>query len=867
MQIILSHNRADFNALASMVLAGYLYPEARMFLVGKPAPKVRDFIAAYKNKLNVFSDEDYKNESVSLVILTGVREPYHLGKFADLVNQPFISVHVYDNHKATHQSVAGDLEVIEEQGTTVTVLLKEIFKKDIKLSSFAATLCLLGIYEETGSLTYSGTTWEDIYMASQLVRLGGKLEMASQLDRYNLNALQRGLIEKLLRSPEGFTLAGRRCLLVSAEVDEHIDDLSAVADRVMELENPEALFCLINMENRSYVIGRSVPGGVDVYSVIRELGGVGHATSAFACVKHRPLPELTEEIKNIGEARVPKMMTARDLMSTPVECLDIDPLTSVEEAALKMQKIGHSCVCVKCDSELIGMLMRGDIDKAMGHGLNGEPAITYVHTDFISVDPRSDIKEIRRLLVENDIDRLPVLDKGELVGIVSQSDILRALNSQSLDVGLSYSSLVPVEFVRLNIDVMTLLKKCGEAGAELGLSVYAVGGFVRDLLLHINNNDIDLVVEGSGGVYAKALSAVLGGTCRLHEEFGTAQICLPDGLKLDVVTARTETYTRPAALPDVKGSTLKQDLFRRDFSINAMALRLEPDHFGELIDFFGARTDLEKGVVRILHNLSFIDDPTRIFRAIKFEQRYGFHMDSNTLHLLQSAVNMGLIKMVSFERLGSEIWQILKEPYPRNSLMRMNELQVLRAMDPRLELNDEVLKYLENAEILMREYRDLVQNGDLNQCIMYLNILLSNLLPAQSVKAFVRQYALFPGCLARFLLIDAEKKAEILEVLSDPDTPNSVLVKLLGRFSTEGVVCLASHSDKPAVFDNVSYYLRSLRFVTSPLSGNDLIKMGYRPGPEFKRILSWLLDEYLDGNIQNRRQAEEAVLKAYPLSE
>ena len=866
MQIILSHNRADFNALASMVLAKYLYPEAKMFLVGKPTPKVRDFIVAYKNKLSIFSDEDYKNESVNLVILTGVREPYHLGKFADLVNQPFISVHVYDNHKATHQSVAGDLEVIDEQGTTVTVLLKELFKKNIVLSPFEATLCLLGIYEETGSLTYSGTTWEDIYMASQLVRMGGRLEEVSTLEQYSLNALQRGIIEKLLNAPQYFNLAGRRCLLTEAEASEHIDDLSAVADRIMELESPEALFCLINMENRSYVIARSVPGGVDVYSIIRELGGVGHSTSAFACVKHRPLEELAEEIKNIGETRVPKLLTARDLMSTPVECLEISRETSVEEASLKMQKIGHSAVCVKCASELVGMLMRSDIDKAMGHGLNGEPVLTYVNTDFISIDPRSSVKEIRRLLVENDIDRLPVLDKGELVGIVSQGDILRALNSQSLADSLNYSSLVPVEFVRLNIDVMTLLKKCGEVGAELGVSVYAVGGFVRDLLLHINNNDIDLVAEGNGVAYAKALSSVLGGVCKLHEEFGTAQLSLPDGLKLDVVTARTETYTRPAALPDVKGSTLKQDLYRRDFSINAMALRLDPDHFGELIDFFGARTDLEKGVVRILHNLSFIDDPTRIFRAIKFEQRYGFHMDINTLHLLQSAVNMGLIKMVSFERLGSEIWQILKEPYPRNSLMRMNELQVLRAMDPRLELSGEVLKILENAEILMREYRDLALSGELNQCIMYLNVLLLNLLPAKAIKTFVSQYALFPGCFNKFLLIGPEKKAEILEVLSDPDAPNSLLVKLLSSFSTEGVICLAAHSDKSAVYDNISYYLRSLRFVTSPLSGNDLIKLGYRPGPGFKKMLAWLLDEFLDGNIQNRQEAEAAVLRSYPLN-
>lgn len=868
MQVILTYPRIDFNALASVVLAGHLYPEAKIIIAGKTNPKVRDFIEVRKEQLpELLLDSDFKNEPVDLVVLVGVREPYRLGRFADYVTQPYIPVHIYDNHKATHQSILGDLEMVEEQGCTVTVLLKKIQEKGIELSEFEATLCLLALYEETGAFTYAGTTWEDIAAASAMVRSGGRLDaIVSVLSRRRFSEVQRSLISDLTASSITRNISGRQCLFMKAETDGHTDDLSVVADRIMELESCEVLFCAVNMGRRSYITARSQPGTLDVCAIVRELGGSGHSTSAFACVKQRSLDSLVEEIVSIAEARAPKVLTAAELMTSPVDSLELTKDLSVEEAAVKLRSMGHSAVCVCKEGCFFGMLSRADIDKAMDHGLGKIPVDTYVSSGAAALQLSTPVEEIRRILTEAPLGCAPVLDGKKLKGIVSRIDILRAMNFSTLsETSDNSGSFVPVEFVRLNSETLTLLKRCGEVGHAAGLKIFAVGGFVRDMLLHIASNDIDLVVEGNGMEFARILAAELGGTFKTHEAFGTAVVSLPDGLKLDVVTARTETYTRPAALPDVQGSTLKQDLYRRDFSINAMALQLDPESFGQLIDFFGARADLEKGVVRILHNLSFVDDPTRMFRAIKFEQRYGFHMDSNTEHLLKSAVGMGLVKMVTPERLGSEIWQIMQEPSPHSSIVRMDELQVLQALDSRLELDQEVRGHLENGEILAKEYADIIKSSNFSLGMYYLNILLLDTLPGEDIKAFVKKYALFPAISGRMLIVSKEKLAGLLNILADSAGDKFSIYKALSGLSDEAVLCLAAHSDNPKVREAVSIYERSLRSVEAPLRGSDLVKLGYRPGPDFSSILKWVLKEYLQERIADADGARAAVLENFPL--
>lgn len=247
---------------------------------------------------------------------------------------------------------------------------------------------------------------------------------------------------------------------------------------------------------------------------------------------------------------------------------------------------------------------------------------------------------------------------------------------------------------RLSLDILNLLRDAGVCAEEMGFEAYAVGGLVRDLFLRRDNLDIDVVIEGDGIAFASRFSVEHGARLLTYEKFGTANIVLPDGFKLDVATARTETYERPAALPLVRPGSIKDDMFRRDFSINTLAVGLNPGRFGDLLDFFHARDDIRKKLVRVLHDRSFIDDPTRIFRAARFEKRFGFKMDDTTEKLIRDAVSAGFIERLSGYRISSELRVILKEEDPLPPVRRLDELGVLSAVAGRGEKHKEVKKLL-----------------------------------------------------------------------------------------------------------------------------------------------------------------------------
>ena len=199
------------------------------------------------------------------------------------------------------------------------------------------------------------------------------------------------------------------------------------------------------------------------------------------------------------------------------------------------------------------------------------------------------------------------------------------------------------------------------AASEGVEGVYLVGGTVRDILLGEQSFDVDIAVEGDAIALARRIARELGGRTREHEKFGTAVVVYGDGQRVDVVTARTEFYDAPAALPAVEHASIREDLYRRDFTVNAMAASLKAEDFGRLVDPFGGRGDLAAETVRVLHNLSFIEDPTRIFRAIRYENRYGFRMDEHTARLARSCVEMGLVGDLSSARLRDELTALLEE--------------------------------------------------------------------------------------------------------------------------------------------------------------------------------------------------------------
>ena len=232
--------------------------------------------------------------------------------------------------------------------------------------------------------------------------------------------------------------------------------------------------------------------------------------------------------------------------------------------------------------------------------------------------------------------------------------------------------------MKLSAPFFSLLQTTGELAERRRVRVYAVGGFVRDLLLGIPNLDLDMAVEGNGIRFAKTLTQRFKAHVTLHERFGTATVTFADGHTFDVATARTESYASPAALPTVRPSSLREDLCRRDFTINTLAIRLNAPHFGELLDLHRGLQDLKDKTIRVLHGLSFIDDPTRVFRAIRYEQRLGFQLDRNTAVLMTEAVKMGLVHRLSPSRLSAELLHVLSEREPVRMIARLADFNLLQ---------------------------------------------------------------------------------------------------------------------------------------------------------------------------------------------
>ncbi len=402
-------------------------------------------------------------------------------------------------------------------------------------------------------------------------------------------------------------------------------------------------------------------------------------------------------------------------------------------------------------------------------------------------------------------------------------------------------SLVPLE-------KQTLLSGIAEQSASLGFACYLVGGFVRDLLLRSPVNDLDVIVEGDAIQLGKALVKRHGGKLTPHAPFHTAIWQLPDSDEtLDLITARSETYQAPGALPNVTPSTIADDLRRRDFTINAMALRVDGAHFGELLDPLNGQADLERGVIRVLHPRSFVDDPTRILRAIRYEGRYGFNIEPATLQLI-NAESLGVLSSLSGERLRHELDLILEEDTPAPMLSRADALGVLKAIHPALPRFDPRL-----ADLLDR-FPDEILNIPYDRLSLGYLLWLMNL-PEDAIASLSCRLD-FTSALGEMLAGASGLKAKMPALTGSKP---SVWTFTLDKFPPLAVYAVQLVSDEQALLD----YLSTWRYTKSTINGDTLKSMGLPPGPQYQKILSRLRAAWLDGEVSN--EEEEKKLLEYLL--
>jgi tRNA nucleotidyltransferase (CCA-adding enzyme) len=416
---------------------------------------------------------------------------------------------------------------------------------------------------------------------------------------------------------------------------------------------------------------------------------------------------------------------------------------------------------------------------------------------------------------------------------------------------------------RLPSSIVRLLRRFGRLADEEGVGLYLVGGVVRDLLLKGNNFDLDLAVEGDAISFARLVADRYDAGLALFERFATARLALPNGLKVDIASTRRESYADPAALPDVQTASLDEDLFRRDFTINAMAIQLNSANWGQLRDPYGGQQDLKARTLRVLHDYSFIDDPTRIFRAIRFARRFGFRIAPRTGRLLARAAKSDLVARLSGPRLANEIFALMKEQRPEEAIVSLRRYRLLRFLHPRLSCGIRIERLLAVLPQATGWWKRHCPDAALDRPLLRVMAMLAQ--ASSSTISGIIQRLQLSAVQARALQWAGEKTSHFAETLSgDAPLRPSQIYRMLSRLPDEALVLVLAkgllinrEAGRGRLTRRLARFLTRDRLVTTTINGETLKRFGLRPGPHFKEILDRLLDERLDGKITAAAQERE----------
>lgn len=866
MDVITTHINADFDCLGAMTAALKLYPGALLSFPGSQEKGLRDFSDRHPDYLPpLVRAREIDLAGITRLIIVDCQQASRIGRFAEILGRPDLEVHIYDHHPLTSESIPSNNGSICGCGSASTLLTLLLMERSLTLTPKEATLIMLGIHEDTGRLLFASTTPDDYRAAAWLLGQGARLGIVGEALTPELSKAQMGLLRQLLATLRTTSINGIVISIAHASCDQYIGDIASLVHLMRDMENLDALFVVVAMEEHVYLVARSHVPQVNVGEIMKRFRGGGHATAASAAVHNQSLQQVLERLDEYLRFSVSTQVLASDLMSAPVKT--VPDTVDIDEAREMLTRYNCNAMPVMAGERMVGIISRKTVEKALYHGLGPSPVTDFMHTEYLRAALDTPLTDIQEYMIGGNRRFVPVFDGGRLAGAVTRTDLLRHIyggrpgqseslyDLESLQTPIRSRSVLGLLGKRLDEERRLALRRLGEVADELGLPVYAVGGFVRDLLLGIDNLDIDITVEGDGIFFAERFAEHYPCRVRSHRKFGTAVLVFPDGGKIDVASTRLEYYESPGALPTVERASLRHDLYRRDFTINTLALCINSGKFGRLTDHFGGQQDIQERTVRVLHNLSFVEDPTRVFRAIRFEQRLGFHIAPHTEKLIRSAVRMHLLDKLGGERLFSELVQILREKEPLAAIGRMSVLGLLPFIHPALKLVPATERVLREAGQVMAWFRLLYLDDPCEQWQVYLLALFEGLKQDEFADA-CRRLAV-PGRFASQLHSQRSQVHKTLDAVKrrlkhSSAVRNSELFAWFNSFSLEMLLYLAARASGEQIRRFVSIYLTRLRGITPLLGGHDLRELGLPPGPVFGRIKQRLLQARLDGEVQSR---------------
>jgi tRNA nucleotidyltransferase (CCA-adding enzyme) len=835
-EVIATHTNTDFDAFAAMLAARRLYPDAVVSVSGALNRNVREFYRLHADELEAVETSRLETDVIRRLIVIETTSASRLGELEEVALDPDVEKVLFDHHAGELPDwVKPENAVISQDGALTTTLAGVLAEREIAVTPLEATAFALGIHEDTGSLTYPTTTQRDADALAWCLRHGARQELLASFLHTPLVDDERELLGALMESLESDRVAGVELLIAAVSWPRHVDGVSNLAHKIADLTDTRALVLLVEMGDRVFCVTRSRTPAVDAAAIARALGGGGHREAASAMFRGT-LAEAREALRASLDSAVAAPSRAERIMSRPAR--SVAPNETVSRAMVACQRYAQSGILVIEDGQLVGAVSREDLDKAIAHGLSHAPVKGIMSSRVATVEAATPLAEVQEALAGSPDGRVAVLEDGAVVGVVTRSDLLRALGERP------EVEVEPGASLARELSGLTELAKVFEAVAvasEPYDGVYLVGGTVRDILLGEPNFDVDIAVEGDAIGLARSVADALDGRVRAHSKFGTAVVVYGDDQRIDVVTARTEFYDAPAALPSVEHATIREDLFRRDFTINAMAVSLKGEDFGRLVDPFHGRRDLEAKTIRVLHNLSFIDDPTRIFRAIRYESRHGFRMDEHSQRLARGTIEMELVGDLSSARLRDELIALLEEGDAGASILRLAELGAGGAIHPHLAADEEAVELLERLRELNERYRtgippwrlafeSLARRMPPDEIYDWLQRLKVQRRDAERIAWAV---TVGPRLVER-LRGDTPEPAEIV-ALAEPYAPDAPLF------------ALALADPEP-----LHEYFERLRDVRLEVSGADLAKLGVGESPQVGEILAELRRRKLNGQLDGR---------------
>ncbi len=871
MRIITTHLGADFDALGAAAGALVLDPSARIVFPGSQEAGVRRFLAAEPAELREVRLRDLRRARIEHATVVDCSSLRRLGEVGELIAAAGCPVRVFDHHPDGADGLAHAELVTAPVAATCTVMVGELERRGVTPDAHTASLLLLGIYEDTGGLTYADTTPADITAAAWLVERGARLEWVRRYVLRPLEPAQLELLNQLVEGAAEHRVGGARVVVTVARPSEHVEEAAYVIHRYAEIFDLPLVLALLEAPPQIVVIARSTHPAVDAGRLLAPLGGGGHATAAAARVRGRGSVEIAEALLAAVREALGAGWTAAALATPYLHTCPAN--ASVAAAKERLVRLRINAMPVQGDSELVGVVTRQNLDSALSHGLGERPVTSVMRPHVPRVAPDATVAEIEQVFMEGHT-RFVVVPLPSGWGILTRMDLFRRLYDRQLqegarvdrrhagaraavhDVGHRLRRVLPER-------VLAVLRAAGEVGASLGMRAYLVGGGVRDVLLARALEDLDVVVEGNGLELAAALASALGGRAHPHEPFLTAAVRLPDGIRLDIATARTEFYRSPAALPEVETSAIRLDLYRRDFTINAMAIHLAPDGFGELVDFFGGQRDLVGRRIRVLHSLSFLDDPTRAIRAVRFATRLGFEIAAETAHLARVAVQEGVFDRLSGERLREELADLLDEIRAVEALAELDRLGVFAAVLPGQRWSPTLRRFLAELDaVLAWAVLEDVYQGP--RWLLFVAALAQRATEADAA-ALARRLSL-SGAAARAVGEARARTELLLGTASRTDARPSELVAALDR-SEPALWLVAMAAADAGARRRLRRALKEGLRTPAPVTGGRLVAAGVRPGRAVGEAVRRTRAALLDGVVDAEHAEAYAVELARAIEE